>query len=364
MGAFVGNDRVVSMSWAGQIRVWNPDGPKQLATMDATPCRPAVTPDGTRVAFLAGESVALLDPTAAKITDTRPIGPPPPHSVLAFHPDGTRLAIGGNGKAVFLELADGAVRHASLPKLRVTDNGTYDRHFGWAGKDYLLADQQLHDPNFPLPVWDYRGAEQVVVRGWQLWLSMRTPGTTGSTLRAFTLPPADAPARVAAAKGSPGTFALKPGDRVRIDVTGIPMERQAAVKTALETRLKEVGYVPDEGAPVALVASVDVAGIKTTVTYTADVSGEYVRRPAKLQLVFNGKELWSEAWCAPPPLVPQPAAKERLEKYLERVGAGEPNYDLFKQVPVPAYVAAPTAPVAALGASEFTPDGIRDGSPR
>jgi NAD(P)-dependent dehydrogenase (short-subunit alcohol dehydrogenase family) len=187
---------------------------------------------------------------------------------------------------------------------------------------------------------------------------------TGSTLRAFTLPPADAPARVAAAKGSPGTFALKPGDRLRIDVTGIPMERQAAVKTALETRLKEVGYVPDESAPVALAASVDVAGIRTTVTYTADVSGEYVRRPAKLQLVFNGKELWSEAWCAPPPLVPQPAAKERLEKYLERVGAGEPNYDLFKQVPVPAYVAAPTAPVAALGASEFTPDGIRDGAPR
>jgi hypothetical protein len=362
--AFVGTDRVVSMSWGGQLRVWNPDGPELLASIDTTPCRPAVTPDGTRVAFVAGESVALLDPTAARVIDTRPIGPPPPYPALAFNPEGTRLAVGGNGKALVLDLADGTVRHAPLPKLRVTDNGVYDRSFAWIGRDYLLADQQLHDLNFPLPVWEYRGAEQTQVRGWQLWLNTRKPGTYGTTVRAFDLPHADVQARIAAAKGSPGTFSLKPGDRVRVDVSGVPADRQTAAKSALEDRLRELGHVPDDGGPVALVASVDLAGIKTTVAYAADRPSEYVRRPAKLQLVFNGKELWSEEWSAPPPLFPKPEPKEKMEKYLERVGAGEPNYDLFKKAPLPTYVAAPTAPVTALGASEFTPDGIKDGPSR
>ena len=357
--AFVGNDRVVSVSWAGQVRVWNPDGPKLLATIDSTPCRPAVTPDGTRVAFLAGESVALLDPAACRVTDVRRVGPPPAYPVLAFSPDGSRLAVGGNQEAAILDLATGAVRHAALPKLRVTDNGVYDRPFAWAGKDYLHADQQLHHPDFPLPVWEYRGAEMVQVRGWQAWVSVRGLGNS-SVLRAVTLPHADLRARIDGAKASPGRFALKPGDRVRIDTTGVPADRQAAVRAALEGRLKELGYAPDEAGSATLLASVDGVGVKAEVTYVARTPVPYVRRPAKLQLVQNGKELWSDAWSVPPPLVPRPEGKETVEQCLTRCGAGDPNYDLFKDAAIPTHFPAPGLPAVALGTSEFTADGFRD----
>src|SRR5207244_8181618 len=59
--AFVGNDRIASASRAGQLRVYEADGLKPLATIDASMGRPAISPDGTKVAFLAGNSVALLD---------------------------------------------------------------------------------------------------------------------------------------------------------------------------------------------------------------------------------------------------------------------------------------------------------------
>ena len=131
-----------------------------------------------------------------------------------------------------------------LPKLRVTDNGIYDRSFEWAGNDYLRADQQLYDPNFPLALWEYRGAEQSQTRDRQTWVSINTP-----TKYTFDHPPRSAHGLqpiVASAKANTERFALKPGDRVRIDVNGVPAERQAAAKAALETRLKEVGYVPDD----------------------------------------------------------------------------------------------------------------------
>jgi hypothetical protein len=104
--AFAG-ERVVSIARSGQVRVFDTEGLKPLASIEASPCRPAVTPDGTKVAFLVGPLVALLDPVARKIVGTRWVGVPPPHPALRFSPDGSKLAIGGNGRAVILNLATG-----------------------------------------------------------------------------------------------------------------------------------------------------------------------------------------------------------------------------------------------------------------
>ena len=304
--------------------------------------------------------MALLDPTAGRITDVRRIGPPPPYPVLAFNPEGTKLAIGGNGEVLILELSGGSVQHAPLPKLRVTDNGIYDRSFAWAGKGYLYADQQLYDPSFPLPVWEYRGAEQMQVRGWQMWMSISTPKLNTSTIRAFTLPHIDPRSQISSARSNAGQFALKPGDHIRIDVSGVPADRQAEVKAALEKRLKEIGYVPDGNGSATLLATVDIVGIKSSITYVAREPVPFVRHPAKLQLVLNGKELWSEGWSTPPPLFPQPLPNEPMQVCLERCGAGSPNYDLFKIAAIPAYFPIPTAPAVALGSSRLAAEGGLD----
>ena len=164
---FVG-ERIVSISRTGQVRVFDTEGLKPVATIEASPCRPAVTPDGTKVAFLVGPLVALLDPVARKITGDW-VGLPPPHPALRFSPDGTKLAIGGNGHAVVLNLTTGHFQHLNLPKLDVNDNGVYDKPFGWAGPSYLFADSLLFDPALPQPVWEYSPAELVQFRGGRIW---------------------------------------------------------------------------------------------------------------------------------------------------------------------------------------------------
>ncbi|MBA4066853.1 MAG: hypothetical protein C0501_24730 [Isosphaera sp.] len=360
--AFVGNDRVVSISRAGQLRVFDPDGTRLLATLDATPCRPAVTPDGTRVAFLAGEEVALLDPAGGRVGQPRRVGPPPPHPALAFSPDGTRLAVGGNGKAILLETATGAARHVVLPKLRVNEGGAFDKSFGWAGDRYLYSDQQVHDPSFPLPVWDYLGAVQGQFRGYQLWACVRTGGA--AAVRPYTLPHVDARPLVTAAKARPGLFVLKPGGGVRIDLAGVPGERREAVKAALEARLRELGYVPDPAAPATLFASVDPVGTPAGAHYPPHGTIPFARRPARLRLVLNDRELWSEAWAINPPFTISlpPGAKPADAAAAHQFG--EPDYDLFARAPVPAYVLGPGAPQGSLGASEFTAGGLRDLPPR
>lgn len=361
---FVGNDRIVSMSKAGQLRVYDVEGPRLLATIDATPCRPAVTPDGTRVAFLAGENVALLDPAAARVVATRPLGPPPPYPAFAFSPDGARLAVGGNGKVLLADLATAKVEHVVLPKLKTTEPGGIDKSFGWAGERYLYSGQQLHDPTFPLPIWDYHGAEHGEFRGWQLWLCVRQPGTSTSTLRPYTLPHLDAQLHVTTAKARPGMFALKPGGGVRIDLTEIPGERRDEVKAALEARLKELGYVPDASASAVLFASVDPTGAPAGVTYAGHGSVPYTRRPAKLRLWLNGKDVWSDAWAISPPFAVSVPPKTTAAEVLAKLEVGEPNYDLFRKAPIPSFFPGPAAPPGSFGASDFTPAGFKDHPPR
>lgn len=350
--AFVG-ERVVSVSRAGQLRVFDPEGLKPLATIDASPARPAVTPDGTKVAFLVGSSVALLDPQALKVTGVRWVGQPPPQPVLAFSPDGTRLAIGGNGEFILLNLTSGQLQSKALPKLDVNDNGTYDKPFGWAGAAHLFADRSLFDPQLPAPVWDYTGVEFIQFRGWQAWAVVREAGKSNAAVRAFTLPGPDTLSALSAAKSKPGVFGLQPGGGVKIDVGGLPEDRRAEVQKMLDQRLRDIGFTPDANAAVALVASVDSPGTKPTVVYSGIGSYQYTKKSARLRLVLGGKELWNDAWAVEPPLSVDIQKGANLADYLSRLEMGGPDYTVFGIAPIPSHFPGPNAPAAPLGSTDL-----------
>jgi hypothetical protein len=350
--AFVG-DRVVSASRGGQVRVFDTEGLKPLAGIDATPCRPAVTPDGAKVAFLIGSHVALLDPAARKIVGMRWVGTPPPHPVLAFSPDGAKLAIGGNGRLVLLDLTSGHFQSVTIPRLDVNDNGVYDKPFGWAGPDHILADRLLFDPQLPQPVWSYSGAEILQGRGWRTWASVRASDRPATTVRAFTLPAPETLGAVAAAKAKPGAAGLRPGGGVRIDVTGVPEDRREETQAALAKRLREVGFVPDEKAEVTLFASVDSPGTKPTVVYTAIGSYSYTRKPTRLRLVLNGKELWNDAWAVEPPFAFDYPKGTVLVDQLAKLGIGQPDYKAFTLAPFPSHLPGPNAPATAIGTTDL-----------
>jgi hypothetical protein len=105
--AFAGNDRVVSASVGGQLRVWNAGNLERTGTIEASPAAPCLSPDGTRVAFLTPQGVALLDPAAAKVLGLK--AGPFPTGDLAINPAATTLAVAGQDRVVQLNLVSGEV---------------------------------------------------------------------------------------------------------------------------------------------------------------------------------------------------------------------------------------------------------------
>lgn len=351
---FVG-DRAVSMSRSGQIRVFDIEGLKPTASFDGSPCRPDVTPDGTRIAFLVGPLVALLDPATRKITGTRWVGIPPPHPVLRFSPDGSTLAIGGNGRAILLNLSSGQFQTLNLPKMDVNDNAMFDKPFGWAGNSHLLADKYLFDPQLQQPAWEYSSAEQIQFRGGRVWAIARSPGSSTAQLKSFTMPDEDVLARSKTAKAKPDTFALQPGSGIKIDVTGVPTDRRTETQNVLEERLREVGFVPDPKAAAVLFASVDSPGTKPTVVYSGIGSYQYTKKMARLRLVLKDKELWNEAWAVEPPFAIEPTKGMVLADYLGKLAIGQPDYKAFALAPLPSYIPGSKAPTGPLGQTNLAP---------
>ncbi len=351
--AFVANDRIASFSRIGQLRIFDSDTGKPLFFLNGSPGRPTVTPDGAKIAVFAGNSIAMVDPYLGTVVGSRWVGPLPQHPVLAFSPDGSTLAIGGNGKAKFLNMTSGDVRDAVMPKLHVTDTGMYDKPFGWAGNRFLFADGRLHDSRFPGAVWEYRGAEAVQFRGREVWLCSRPQGSSTSTITNDELPHLKELVSIAAAADSAGTTALKTGDGVRVDVSGVPEDHRADAQKALEQRLLALGYRIDPAAPSVLFASVDGAGTKTVTAYSGFDPFSYIRKPAVLRMVVNGAEVWSESWAVEPPFTIRVAGGQSLADYLKPFAIGEPNYSLFAQAPLPASFPGPQAPTAPLGATEL-----------
>jgi hypothetical protein len=356
--AWVGPDRIVSASRAGQLRTFAADTLKQVGTIDATPGRPAVTPDGTRVLFLVRNGVALLDPAAGTVGGVRRTGRLTAPAVLAVSPNGKTLAVGGHDRVTFLDLADGDVWDTLYPKPDDAPKGVPDS-FGWAGDRYLLADRSLYDLTTPAPVWEYRGAARARCLGRQTW-AVLVGGEAGATLRPFELPHPGADAKVTARTADPGVFLLRPGDGIRIDVAGVPADQQIEVGANLDRRVRAVGYRPDAAAAVILFASVDATGSEAAATFPGHPSVPYTRRPARLKLVKDGRVLWEQGWVVEPPLGVPVFGKRTPAEIVRECGAGRPNYRLFAAAPLPLLVRGPKAPPGAFGASELKPDGIRN----
>ena len=199
--AFVGTDRIVTAAHGGQLRVWGAGNLDRLGTIDAAPGSPAVSPDGTRVAFPTPQGVALLDPATATVVGTRAFGFPAETRTLAFSPSGAVLACAGGERVAYLNLATGEKWDALGQKLG-NPHGS-PRTFGWVGESHVLAEHRLFDTKSPLALWQYSGWERIAFRNQEVWIA--TPALKGkATVVGYALPQPGLLDALAAKKAAPG----------------------------------------------------------------------------------------------------------------------------------------------------------------
>lgn len=359
---FVGQQHLVTVCGAGSLTLWHVDTLQKVGVFSEAKGYPAVTPDGNRLVFATADSLVLLDPVAGRVVGSRFVGELAKDPVVAFDPSGTRIACGGTGKITILDLKSGRISNAMAAELKFKERHSFELVpcFGWAGDKHFYCDGELFDMDTPIPIWRYQSSNWTSTRGPQLWAVAQGFPDKETALRQFSLPHPAFANRVKEALKQPGLFALRPGDAVRIDVSGVPADQQAEVQSSLEKGAAKVGYVPSASAPVVIQASVDTRGTKERITYTVGGSSipcSYTDRPARLKIIKNSKVLWTQSSSHSPPYLITFSSKTTVEQYV-RDNFGDPDYKLFEQ-PLPGVIRG-DGTKNVLGTSELTATGIRE----
>jgi hypothetical protein len=362
--AFVGPRHIVTLCGDGRLQVWDLEPIKRVAVIAGVQGIPAVTHDGNLVAFLSGENAALLDPAEARVLNVRRFGRPPEKPVLAFDPEGERLACGGQGRIAVWNVETGRVQTAFTAELEIAPLFQMLPAFGWAGNEHFYNHGDLYDFRAPIPVWHYERPEWAMPFGRELWAIVWSSEKNSFVLRAFTLPQPGLQARINAALRKPNLFTLRPGDPVRIDVSGLAADRQDEVRGVLEQRAEEQGYRPSAEGWVTFQASEDKNGVPVSIRYDRrnllGIVGEsktftYTKRLAHFRIVTRGRVLQEESdFVAPPGSLKY---TEGMSTHLTECGG--PNYALYAKCKIPGVIRGDRLS-GALGISDLTGAGISD----
>ena len=160
-----GRTIVFSSNRAGTWDLWRVDAaggdPVQLTSEPGDELQPAVSPDGSRIAYATGTGIAILDASGVHPLDVRLQAPAAP----AWSPDGTRLVVEAGGFAG-TTLAVVTVATLAVAPLRGSRPG--DAGPAWS---FLLEPEAKPeptpkpDPNELLPDLDQRAPRSLVVGG-------------------------------------------------------------------------------------------------------------------------------------------------------------------------------------------------------
>jgi hypothetical protein len=343
---FAGPERLVTLNDDRTIHVWEFPSKLNLGSIPNVVGTPAVSPDGTRVAFLADDMLALLDPSAAQVVAAGRVGPLPSDPLIAFRSNGLQLAITGIGKTMIVDLATGQLTHSETSRTHTSKAVKLMPDLAWIGR-FLYRDQRIYDFESAIPLWRYSGIEWAMPMDDRLWVVVRSNSSKQFVLQPIRLPVDKVETQVTRTY-SPELIALRTGDKVRIDVSAIPADRQAEIGDLLSKHLTENGFHPFDRAAIVLRASIDQP-MQAAVTYVnfrgafapplVDPAAEesrtcyFNRQPARLQIIVRNRILWSTSQYILPPVFLQRWPEDSI-----LTECGGPDYSLFENRQLPNYV--------------------------
>lgn len=174
---FLDPDHVIVMSRGGILSLWNTDElrPIYQATGRAL-APPAISPGGRYVALANPDGIAILQSSDGTVVGTLPADTHAFNNLLAFSPDGRRLALVQHpGRVRVWDLASRELQRdfpASVPPSRSEGASLF-----WVNEDYLLASgTTLIDVKHHARVWSYTGLGPIAgIRDGRLWYLEAVP---------------------------------------------------------------------------------------------------------------------------------------------------------------------------------------------
>lgn len=361
-GAFIGDDRMATMSNNGNLVIWELDGPKPIYSLHVQGgSKPAVSPDQKWLAFTTGKDVGILDLQKGEIAGLQS------HAAvnwpnLAFSPGQSKLGMAAFDRLYVWDFATGELyREMPYEGLHVHGNIT------WPSEEHVLLGKNiLIDLENQVRLWDYQGGEFAEQIGGMTWFVVSDGHQKPGAILGAQLPPPAVKDQLAKAMSAPDFFVLKPGTVVKIDVSKVDPAGKDFVEKALAARLKEAGFDSGPAGTIDLVASTEVGQPREISYHTFGRIGSqtYTVRDytSRVKFVYKGADVWQTA-VGNVPFHVRLAENETMEQFLRK--SEKFNFDWFGKVGLPKLLQKPqgqgaaTSQTPTVGTTKLTTGGAR-----
>jgi hypothetical protein len=363
-----GNSKLAALAWLDDERVltlsetaltlWNLDGAQAVYQIELDqPQSFALSPGRKQLAVVRLGAVDIYSAGQGDHLARVKLDNAGGSRLAAFSPNGQALAVTGNERVHFFDLATGN----EITSIFSPMAGAFVKDISWVSDEHVVVggSNLLHVPSQVL-VWNYEhDADKMRHFGGRTWYFF-----DDRTHERRALVPFDVPHRAATAVND-ADLVLKPGDKVSLDLeimvdlaNAADINSQSAADM-LKRALQEAGYVLADNAPNRLVARTAAGETKEVDYRTFGVfRGEsqkinVTERVYELELIAGGQVVWKRRAVQSPPMHIMMRDKETIDEAVHR--EMQPNMGYFGSA-VPSRVLKPD--LAAQRTSQISISGI------
>jgi hypothetical protein len=358
LATFLPGNRLMTLGGVALV-TWDLKTGKAIYKLPIQPeSLPALSPDQKLLAFTTKTDVGIMDVEAGKVLVSQPVPRQLPLATMAFSPDGLRIACFATDNIFIWNVADGSL-YRDIPAAGWTGSG---KALGWTSNKDLRIGGNLIDIELQMRYWEYKGFLRAATANELTWFLLPIKGGGGALIPA-EVPHEAARKTLEKAAADPNILVLKPGTKVKIDVSGLAdaKERDRAFE-ALKARLEKNGCKADPNGTIDLVASTQ-ASDSTELRYkTVGAPADAPIRTfkfdvyfARLKFVHQGATVWeSSAHNLPGDI--QLEEGETVAQHLKK--NERPKYEFYQTVELPRLLLRSKG-TDSLGSSQVTVSGVR-----
>jgi len=354
---FANDDRLVTVSQAGNAVVWNFATKEPISRFDYHgACRPSLSPNRKQLGFSGGDLVGFYDVDTGQISGAQDAPLMNYWLRTAYSPSGQRFAAATLSKIMVWEVASGDVVLEGSFEGIPTGQGLQfpDEDFLLVSNDYLI------DLKSRVKLWQFVGTNHMTQYGSTPVFGVNAGG--GMRLLPTSLPTPEAVKMLSAALTQPDLFVWRKGIDVRLDVAQVPPQYQAEVTQGLQTQMKKMNCTVKPTGAVTVRAS--ITGPKAeAISYFFGGNFVFQQYASKIEIIYGDKAIWTGSSSNVPGAISR-GSKEEMQKQLDDAG-GKPNVAYFANVTFPQLIQKPDAASTAagnrqtLGMSRVTASGLQ-----